>query len=89
MSLTNSYALGDHTVLFAASDGQLAVSCAMAVRVVDNTPPTLTVPANIAVPHRSRQAHGHRHLQGHGHDDFPGEPNVVCLPLPGSAFRSV
>ncbi len=86
LRLTNSYALGDHMILFAVSDGDLSGSCVMALRVVDNTPPTITVPANITVPTDAGRSTAIVRFTATATDDFPGEVNVVCLPLPGSAF---
>ena len=86
LTLTNAYTLGEHSILFAASDGALAASCVMALRVIDNTPPTITVPANIIVPTDPGKPTATVIFTATATDDFPGDINIVCLPLPGSAF---
>ena len=86
LSITNAFSLGEHTIVFAASDGRLGADATTLLRVVDNIPPVLNLPPNIVTPADPGKDTAVVTYTVTATDNFPGEINIVCLPLAGSAF---
>lgn len=85
LALTNAYPLGTNLVLFAASDGDLSGSHLMAVRIIDDTPPDLIVPANIVTTTDPGSSTVIVTFIATATDDF-GPVSVSCAPPSGYAF---
>src|ERR1043166_1883241 len=50
LSVTNAFALGQHTVVFTANDGHVSGTFTTVVNVTDITPPVLHLPPDLIVP---------------------------------------
>jgi hypothetical protein len=85
LTIANGFGCGQHTVLFTANDGLVSRSFTTIVRVIDDTPPALNVPANIIAPSAPGQTNAVVHYTVTATDDFPGV-TVLSLPPSGSAF---
>jgi hypothetical protein len=86
LELTNAFRPGTHTLTFTANDGSLSAEAVMAVRVVDNTPPVVTVPANITKPTDPGKATAVVTFTATATDDFDSSVTVVCAPVSGNPF---
>lgn len=85
LDITNAFSLGQHVVVFTADDGQASDSFTTVVKVIDNTPPVLNVPANITVPNDPGKTNAVVVYVVTATDDFPGV-TVLSLPASGTAF---
>ncbi len=86
LTVTNAFSLGSHTVSFEVNDGQASATLVTTVRVLDDTPPTINVPANIVVPVDPGSDHAIVTFTVEAHDNFPGDLQVVIQPPSGSSF---
>lgn len=86
LGVTNQFGLGNHTVIFRVSDGQTNASFTTLVRVVDNTPPIIDVPANLVVPVESGRTNARVNYTFATHDEFPGPVITTSEPPSGSRF---
>lgn len=87
LTLDYAFGLGSHTVVFAASDGRLGADATTTVRVVDNTPPVITVPADIITNTAPGKASAVVTFTATATDDFDTNVVVTCTPASGTAFH--
>jgi hypothetical protein len=85
IGVTNSFALGKHTVTFAATDGRSRVEFITVINVIDETPPVLHLPANIIVPSSLGMTSAVVRYEVTATDNFPGVV-VIAQPPSGSVF---
>src|SRR6185436_12464340 len=87
MSVTNTFALGQHTVVFTANDGQANGSFTTIINAIDNTPPVLNLPANITVPTDLGKTNAVVSYIVTATDDWDPNPVVISLPPSGNLFN--
>ncbi|MFM1768228.1 MAG: hypothetical protein RJA22_757 [Verrucomicrobiota bacterium] len=85
LSLTCPFDLGSNQVVFAATDGDLSGTAVVQVNIVDNTMPTLNVPADITTTTGPGESKKTVTFSATASDDF-GSVSVSCAPPSGYSF---
>ena len=86
ISLTHSFGLGEHQIVFAAADSSEGVSCITVLRVIDNMPPVLCLPHNITRPTDPGRSNAVVIFTATATDNFDSNVTVICIPPSGNAF---